>query len=283
MNALIRCLVSLFLVGSCLTLLAEDRCIQLEGQSNFRDVGGYQTRNGKSVKRGIVFRSGRMPLLTEDDVAKLERMGIKAVVNFLTPEEVQASGKNRLPRGAVETLHSIDSDGGLAVLLIEARTTGDFSKMPPDINPEIHRMVVNEARKQYAALFREIIRSDAPIVYHCSHGVHRTGSATAILLWSLGVPWETVREDYLLSNTCRKEEVDRRLEYFRGLAAKNQDVAAVEVDMTNITAFYILKESYIDATRDEIVKEYGGIEKYLADGLALTADEIQRLRDKLLE
>jgi protein-tyrosine phosphatase len=57
------------------------------------------------------------------------------------------------------------------------------------------------------------------VVYHCSHGVHRTGTATAILLSALGVPWETVPEDYLLSNKYRVEEVNRRNSDLRLLAA----------------------------------------------------------------
>ena len=43
------------------------------------------------------------------------------------------------------------------------------------INPEIHRVLVDDARLQYAALFKEITRTEEPLVFHCSHGVHRTG------------------------------------------------------------------------------------------------------------
>ena len=55
------------------------------------------------------------------------------------------------------------------------------------------------------------------------------------------------------------------------------------VDMTNITAFYVLQGNYIDATRNEILKTYGSINGYLTKGLGLTKHEIQSLRDRLLE
>ena len=64
----------------------------LDGQPNFRDVGGYKTEDGKTVKRGLVYRSGELPRLTDKDVAKLEQLGIKTVVNFLTDE------RNKGPR-----------------------------------------------------------------------------------------------------------------------------------------------------------------------------------------
>jgi len=283
MNAQTIGLIAVSFLASNCTAICDDRCLDLEGQSNFRDIGGYQTKDGKSVKSGIVFRSGRMPKLTDDDVAKLEQLGIKTVVNFLTPDEIEDTGPNRLPGGAKEMIAPIESDGGLAGVVLEARKNADFSKLPPDINPNIHRLLVKDAREQYATLLREIATTEEPIVFHCSHGIHRTGTATAILLWSLGVPWETVRQDYLLSNTCRKHEVDQRLAYFRNLVAEKHGVAPDQVDMTNFNAFYILKGSYIDASRDEILKEYGGIQQYLTKGLEMSEAEIQQLRDRLIE
>ena len=99
----------------------------------------------------------------------------------------------------------------------------------------------------------------------------------------MGAPWETVREDYLLSNKYRKSEIDKRLAQLRQLAAKNQDISPDQVDMTNINAFYILEGNYIDATRDEILKQYVSIDGYLTKGLGLTTGEIQQLRDTLVE
>ena len=37
-----------------------ERHIALDGQPNFRDVGGYQTTNGRMVKWGEVYRSGEI-------------------------------------------------------------------------------------------------------------------------------------------------------------------------------------------------------------------------------
>ena len=263
---------------------ADDRRhVPLEGQPNFRDVGGYKTKDCKTVRRGLVFRSGELPRLTDEDVAKLERLGITTVVNLLTEGETKSRGKNRLPNRAREVSQPIESDDGLAAAANEARKTGDFSKLPASINPEIHRILVTDARKQYAALLKEIANTEEPIAFHCSHGVHRTGTATAILLWGLGVPWETVREDYLLSNKYRAAEIKGRLAQLRELAAKNQNIPLDKVDMTNVEAFYVLQSEYIDATRDEILKKYGSIQGYLTNGLALSKQEIQRVRDRLLE
>jgi len=263
------------------------RHVQLDGQPNFRDLGGYETVDGRSVKWGQIYRSGELPRLTDDDVSELEKMGIASVVNFLTEDEIEARGRDRLPAGVREVSAPIAGEGenDLAKVVLEARQTADFSKVPVELNAELHRLLTGDAAKeQYAALLRLAADpANRPLVFHCSHGVHRTGTATAILLSALGVPWETVREDYLLSNLYRNEEVEKRLAQLRVTAAERKGVAPEEVDMANIEAFYVLQSTYIDAALDEINKQHGSMRTYLRQGLGLTDAEIERLQDGLLE
>jgi len=261
--------------------------VRLIGQPNFRDLGGYKTSDGQVVKSGVVFRSGELPRLTDEDVAKLKKLGIKTVVNFLTATEIEARGKDRLPDN-VDTISlpiagGNTEDGGMAGAILKARQTGDFSEVPVELNPEVHRLIIREAEEQYAAFLRQLIDAEStPLVFHCSHGVHRTGTASAILLSALGVPWETIRKDYMLSNDYREKEIKKRLGQLRELAAKNQNIAPEDVDTTNMEAFYILQPSYIDASLDEAVKRHGSIEKFISDGLKITDDELKRLREALL-
>jgi len=264
----------------------DKRHIPLEGQSNFRDVGGYQTTDGQRVKWGQIYRSGELHKLSDDDVANLEALSVRTVVSFLTASEVEARGHDRLPEDVHEIALPMQAGnlGDLAAVANEARNTGDFSKVPVELNPEIHRLLIDEGREYYATLLRELADpSNRPLIYHCSHGVHRTGTATAILLSALGVSWETVREDYLLSNTYRKNEIDRRVGELRERAAETLNIEPEDVDMTNIKAFYILEAEYIDASLDEAVKRYGSMEAYIRDGMGINDLELLRLREQLLE
>ena len=264
----------------------DKRHVSLEDQSNFRDIGGYQTSDGRRVKWGEVYRSGELHKLSDADVEKLDALGIRAVANFLTEREIKSRGQDRLPEGVREVSLPMEAGnlGDLAAVVNEARGTGDFSRVPVELNPEIHRILIDQGREYYAKLLREIADpSNRPMIYHCSHGVHRTGTATAILLSALGVPWETVREDYLLSNTYRKKEVDRRVGELRERASETLLVEPEEVDMTNIKAFYILQAEYIDASLDEAVKRYGSMDKYIRKGLGITDKELANLRNQLLE
>jgi protein-tyrosine phosphatase len=267
---------------------ADHTKVQLEGQPNFRDLGGYKTIDGRTVKFGLVFRSGELPKLTDKDVLKLKKIQIKTVVNFLTDIEIKAHGKDRLPANVKTVSLPIAggdlAGGGLAGVILEARQKADFSKVPVELNPDIHRLLIKEGKKQYATLLRELANSaNRPLVFHCSHGVHRTGTASAIILTALGVPWDTVRKDYLLSNKYRKSEVSKRLKQLKKQAVNNRNITAEQVDMTNMNAFYILQSSYIDASLEEAVKQYGSMDKYIRQGLGIEDKLIKKLQKELLE
>lgn len=277
----------IFFIQLSLPAIAEtDRHVELDGQSNFRDIGGYVTVDGRRVKWGEVYRSGELHKLSDTDVEKLDALGIKAVANFLTEREIKSRGHDRLPVGTREIPLPMETGnlGEMAGVIQEARGTGDFSNVPVELNPEIHRVLINEGREYYATLLREMADpSNRPMIYHCSHGVHRTGTATAILLSALGVPWETIREDYLLSNKYRAKEVNRRVGELQLLAADTLLVEPEQVDMTNIKAFNILQPEYIDASLDEAVRQYGSMEKYIREGLGISEKELARLREQLLD
>jgi protein-tyrosine phosphatase len=84
----------------------------------------------RKIRSGLVYRSGELPRLTDEDVEKLHALGVKTVVNFLTPDEIEYRGKDRLPEGVREI--SIPITGEIADVpdaaaqLVEARKTGDF-------------------------------------------------------------------------------------------------------------------------------------------------------------
>ena len=260
------------------------RHVELDGQSNFRDLGGYETIDGRRVRSGQLYRSGRLTTLSDADVERLTALGIRTVVNLLTVDDVEFYGKDRLPDGATAVSLPIDSDTAtrLANDASKALKSGDFAALPPDINADIHRLLVHEGRDRY----RELLELGAdptrrPLVFHCSHGIHRTGTGAAILLSLLGVPWDTVREDYLLSNVFRADEVRARLGQLRTLAAGANGIEESGVDMTNAEAFMVQQPSYIDASLHEINDKYGSIGQW-ATAAGVSSDTLARFRAELL-
>ncbi len=86
-----------------------ERHIALGGQPNFRDLGGYRTVNGLTVRWGQVYRSGELGQCTKEDVATLESLDLQTVVNFLLPEEIERHGPDRLPEATRNVPAAISS------------------------------------------------------------------------------------------------------------------------------------------------------------------------------
>lgn len=118
---------------------APDRPIRLGGQPNFRDLGGYETADGRTVKPGEIYRSGELPHLTDEDVAKLAELKIRAVVNLLLPEEIEVNGRDRLPEGAQEVPEPIYGERAAELIMVtqSAIQLADFDKIPPEMNPRV--------------------------------------------------------------------------------------------------------------------------------------------------
>ena len=72
------------------------RHIQLQGQPNFRDLGGYRTADGRTVARGEVYRSGGLAKLTDEDLYTLQGIGIRTVVSLLSSNEIKRYGPDRV-------------------------------------------------------------------------------------------------------------------------------------------------------------------------------------------
>src|ERR1700749_4322422 len=68
-----------------------DRHFNLTGASNFRDLGGYTGKDGRTVRWRHIFRSNHLGHLTEADIAVLRGLGLKSAFDFRGAEERSAA------------------------------------------------------------------------------------------------------------------------------------------------------------------------------------------------
>jgi protein-tyrosine phosphatase len=257
-----------------------ERQIKLEGQGNFRDLGGYRTADGKAVKWGLIYRTGQLNKLTDADVAKLKELKIRTVIDFRGTAEAESRGKDRLPDGIRSISLPIDPGS----LPKEEPAPADSTSGRTDLMLQITRSIMVNRTDVYATLIRELADAqNRPLVLHCTAGKDRTGVGSAIVLSLLGVPWETVREDYLLSNYYRREENERDLKNIREDIAKKQGIPPEKVDTTSYESMFLVKPEYIDAAHDEVLRRYGSMDSYLRKGLGISDEMINKLRNELLK
>jgi protein-tyrosine phosphatase len=175
----------------------------------------------------------------------------------------------------------ISGENNEASLVLEARQTGDFSEVPADFNYKIHELLTDVGKEAYAGLFDVLSKEENyPVVFHCSHGVHRTGTASALVLSALGVRWDTIEKDYLLSNDFRKEEIDKRIDALEDMAAQNPTIEDRKSNSQNIEAFYRLMPEYIEGTKTAIEGQYGDFYTYF-EALGIGESEIDKMQNIL--
>ena len=260
-----------------------DRHVPLSGQPNFRDLGGYASGDGRRVKWGAVYRSGELSQLTEDDVGKLAELGVRTVVDLRSPQEVHARGEGRLPPSAELRPMPIASSDMFAKL-IPRLLSGDFSQVPPNLLDKVNRHLVRDYSVEYGGLLKALSDpANRPLVFHCTQGKDRAGFGAAMVLSALGVPWETVVEDYLLSNHYRQAENDKMLGMIRGFAASQAGPEGEEIAFQRVEGLLYVKEQSLQAAHAEIIERHGSVEGYLVEGLGCSRDSLMRLRDELLE
>jgi len=173
--------------------LDKSRIIDLEGACNTRDLGGFRTASGGTVKRGLIFRSDELSSLTGIGVMKLGELGVKTIIDFRSRSEVERVGEN--PLKGIGTLElSLDCGNLESVMDTVNETTG------PKIMKLVNRSLVRENTEVFREFFSLLAsRENLPLLFHCAAGKDRTGFAAAMFLSSLGVSRGDIMNDYMLS------------------------------------------------------------------------------------
>jgi protein-tyrosine phosphatase len=241
------------------------RHLNLAGASNFRDLGGYVTSDGRTVRWRQIFRSNHLAHLTDDDAAILRALGVKSAFDF---------------RGSVErtealcgipdiTVHSLPVEPTVVAALraIAASGTPLSTEHAVEVMRDSYRSYVQQNTPRFRTLFAHLLEDRAPLVIHCTAGKDRTGFASALILHALGVADEVIAEDYLLTNQHYKRD-----------ASNASDLPADVLD-----AIGSVEASYLGAAFEAVSNEYGDLETYLRDGLKLGTPEQTALKARYLQ
>ena len=269
-------------------LATYEKLLPLEGGSNFRDMGGYQGAEGKTVVRGKLFRSGAPSSLTAQDMAYLDRFDFQAVVDLRSSDEISLYPNRWAQQPSIEY---VNVDYSITELM------GDMSKATPEqlaalqeqMRPDVmYRNFPNLLTPQLTLYLDSLVKEDGPVLVNCSAGQDRTGVASAVILTLLGVDRETVLEDYVLSTKFRRPAVERG-DVDLEEAAKTNAFAAVMLQYAGAeqeTAAPLLMPDgtpYLSYALDEIQATYGSVQAFAEQELGLDASELALLRAKYLE
>jgi protein-tyrosine phosphatase len=260
--------------------LAGDHALGLAGAPNFRDLGGYRTASGGTVKRGIVFRSSKLAALTPVDWARVRTLGIGHVYDLRTVEERRAEPDN-WPAPAPAAYGSPKPDMSASIAAMK-RAGGDPAKVRAVIR-HVYAAMPTLYAPEYSAFFHGLADGDQPVVVHCTAGKDRTGVASALLLTALGVPRATVVGDYQLTERLLPQAPMQTSGKPGAPVGGNGAATLLAMPAATQKAMWAADPVYIAAALDAVTRRYGSIDGYMRKALGLSDAEIRRLRRRLID
>ncbi len=243
---------------------AMQRVIDLEGCLNFRDLGGYPTADGRTVRWQQVYRSDALHHLTPADVVRVrDELGIAAVVDLRSTAELRGEGRGPLAAEPIGFHHLPLFDGR------EARP----ENWPPIVTLADRYILLAEiAQAPIARLITVLAEAGGPVVYHCAAGKDRTGVVSAVLLGLLGVRDEVIVADY----AATQENLEAIIE--RLMAAKGYQTMLSALPPDTLHAEAETMVAFLASMRER----YGSMRGY-ARAAGVTDALVERLAERLLE
>jgi len=237
--------------------------IQLEGCFNFRDLGGYATGDGRSVRSGWLFRSDALQHLTRHDVTYLrDQVGLRHVIDLRSTYELRIEGRGPLAHEPMHFHH---------LPLFDGDTRQEVSSNPMTLADRYY-LLAQFAMQPIARVIETIAQADAPVVYHCAAGKDRTGVISAVLLGIFAVPDTEIVNDYVRT----KENLDQIID--RLATAKGYEVALEAMPADTLHAEPETMVEFLARMR----REYGSMHDY-ARAAGVAASTLEKLATTVLK
>ena len=269
------------------------RAIALEGIENARDMGSLVMQDGKTVRTGMLVRSGCLAKATDNDVAVLkEKYSLTDVFDFRFEAEANAAPDriidgvsythlSTLPQALIRGFASSGRSDSVKMdqkSMLETLMKYAFEPKAQTMARRLYPAIVTDSTAQhyYGEFLRGVLNAKGGVLWHCSQGKDRAGWASAFLLAALGASRETIVEDFDLSNQSYARQVE-------ALTAKVREQGGGDEPTAFIRAMVGVSRENFEATLDLIDQKYGSLSEYIENQLGFSKEEQQQMRTRYLE
>lgn len=259
------------------------RLVALHGGCNFRDIGGYPTRTGHTIRWGRVYRAGVLSYFTDRDHQTLHDLDVRAICDLRRAEERErepSAWPTSDQRQRPAHLHWDDGSNTPTLRALAANRPGTAAGMF-DAMIDLYRELPAWMAGRIRGLFDCIAAGSMPLVVHCAAGKDRTGVAIAVLLRALDVSPETAIEDYLLTNDAGDFEQFLRTRHDTqfGLTDIHHPLLSMPEDVRRV--LFSAQPEFLQAAFESIEK-LGGFDRYLEKTVGVTGNQRAAVLQELL-
>lgn len=271
-----------------------ERTLQVDGMNNFRDLGGYSTISGNTVKWGKLYRSDHLYNATDVGVKYLNNLNINTIIDYRSQDEIEKYPNKKLNNNPVTInldpkAHAAElsaqfqaskenEDLKLINKIIEQKRNGKLVNHT-DIVLEQYETFVNkkESKEAFSKMLKTLADFSTPaVVQHCRGGKDRTGFGVMLILGVLGVSKEDIVSDYLITAKNREKRNHIKM-------ANYKKITTDKTILDYLYSFIDTKPVFIESSLNSIEKNYGTIENYVCSELELTQTEIQIIKELYLD
>lgn len=258
--------------------------IELEGEDNMRDLGGYYGEGSRRILYGTLFRSGELSALTDDDKDILTGLGIEQVADLRYASEIEEAPDN-LPEGIdYVNLPLLDDTGSgdmssFFASVLTAEIIADPSQLGTYLDSYMSALyTVTDLKVENWTAFFDLLESSKPTLWHCTAGKDRAGMTAALVLEALGVDRETIYADFLKSNDYLADSIETQVAEIAaalvslGGGSISETLAAALAEQFRVILG--VKESWLDVFYDDIETSYGSVDAFL-EVLGVDQDALQ--------
>ena len=263
--------------------------IDYKGLRNTRDLGQFKTVEGRQMKTGVIYRSGRIDKMSKKRIKRfLEEYNIKTIIDLRTQVEVSES-KNFLYPQYVDYFHipvlnqqffGITHEiNKMSKAMMEQRKKLTENYSPENYMVEMYQSIVFEpsSQRHFATIFEVFAtQQEGAILYHCTSGKDRTGITSLFLLTLLGVSEEDILEDYEISNEFNMKYIKNRTMLMNIFMPTSKRFKRLMI------AMLYTKREYLEETINAIKAEYGSVLNFMYEKLDITKEKHEKIKNLFL-
>jgi len=250
--------------------------LKLKGCHNFRDLGGYHTKEGLTVKKGLLYRSDSLNRLNKKDMVYIRELGIKRIIDFRGDNEV-----SRKPDKTIEGIEyirmPIDAAGRDRENKIKEFLRGKKSMDLHEYMVDTYREILKSFHSVYRDWLHQLLvdRSPVPQLFHCTAGKDRTGLAAAFFLRLLEVKEEDILNDYLQTNQNAALVI-------QNIVRKIRLLSFFSMDGEKLRPVLEVHQNYYRQAFHYINEHWGSWNQFVKEALEINQKQLSQLKGSYL-